>query len=125
MEILTRFSICREMKDDCEIVEVAWDGIIPSLQGSFIDVIGSSMTVTPERQKMIDFTEMYYNLPIVLIGARNGDKDISPPHLTRKSIGVQGATNHQRYDDKYFNSSIIKVYQTQNEATQDLNAGRN
>jgi polar amino acid transport system substrate-binding protein len=117
-------AVCREMNEDCEIVEVAWDGIIPSLQGSFIDVIWSSMTVTPERQKVIDFTDMYYNLPVVLVGARNGDKDTSPQHLKGKSIGVQGATIHQRYVEKYFNASNIKVYQTHDEVTQDLNAGR-
>jgi polar amino acid transport system substrate-binding protein len=118
-------AVCREMKEDCEIVEVAWDGIIPSLQGNFIDVIWSSMTVTPERQKVIDFTTMYYNLPVVIVGAKDGDKDISLQHLKGKSIGVQGGTIHQRYVEKYFGSdSTIKVYQTHDEVTQDLTAGR-
>jgi polar amino acid transport system substrate-binding protein len=118
-------AVCREMHEDCEIVEVAWDGIIPSLQGNFIDVIWSSMTVTPERQKVIDFTAMYYNLPVVIVGAKDGDKDISPQHLKGRSIGIQGGTIHQRYVEKYFGSdSSIKVYQTHDEATQDLTAGR-
>lgn len=117
-------AVCRKMKEDCEIVEVAWDGIIPSLQGNFFDVIWSSMTATPERQKVIDFTDMYYNLPIVIIGSKDGDKDISPEHLKGKFIGVQGGTIHQRYVDKYFSESAIKVYQTHDEVIQDLNAGR-
>src|SRR6185503_14883256 len=118
-------AICGEMKEKCEIVEVAWDGLIPSLRGNFIDVIWSSMTVTPERQKLIDFSDMYYNLPNVIIGAKTGDKDISPQHMKGKSIGVQGGTIHQRYVERYFGArSNIKVYQTQDEATQDLNAGR-
>jgi polar amino acid transport system substrate-binding protein len=118
-------AVCREMKEKCEIIEVAWDGLILSVRGNFIDVIWSSMTVTPERQKLIDFTNLYYNLPIVIIGAKNGDKDISPQHLKGKTIGVQGGTIHQGYVERYFGvDSNIKTYQTHDEATQDLTAGR-
>lgn len=42
--------LCSEMKAQCEIKEVAWDGIIPSLLAKKIDVIFSSMSVTEERE---------------------------------------------------------------------------
>jgi polar amino acid transport system substrate-binding protein len=117
-------AVCREMQENCEIVEVAWDGLIPSLQGNFIDVIWSSMSVTPERQKVIDFTDVYYQTPPGLIGRKDGDKDISAAHLQGKSIGVQISTVHQRYAAKHFGRSAIKTYQTADEVTQDLTAGR-
>lgn len=117
-------AVCRKMKENCEIVEVAWDGLIPSLQGNFIDVIWSSMAVTPERQQVIDFTDVYYETPIGLIGRKDGDKDISATHLAGKSIGVQISTIHQRYAAKHFGTSAIKTYQTADEVTQDLTAGR-
>jgi polar amino acid transport system substrate-binding protein len=118
-------AVCAEMKEKCELVEVSWDGIIPALTSKQIDVIWSSMTITDERKKTIDFTNMYYNTPTVIIGSKDGDKDITPEHLAGKTIGVQVSTIHQNYVEKYFGpKSTIKTYQTQDEANQDLAAGR-
>lgn len=118
-------AVCAQMKEKCELVEVAWDGIIPSLTAKQIDVIWSSMSITAERKQTIEFTKMYYNTPTVIIGAKDGDKDISPEHLKGKTIGVQVSTIHQKYVEKYFGAgSTIKTYQTQDEANNDLAAGR-
>jgi polar amino acid transport system substrate-binding protein len=118
-------AVCKAMNEKCEIVEVAWDGIIPSLTSKQIDVIWSSMSITAERMKTIDFTDMYYNTPTVIIGQKDGDKDITPEHLKGKTIGVQISTIHQNYVQKYFGEgSTIKTYQTQDEANNDLAAGR-
>lgn len=118
-------AVCAKMHEKCELVEVAWDGIIPALTSKQIDVIWSSMSITAERKKTIDFTNMYYNTPSVIIGQKDGDKDISPEHLAGKTIGAQVSTTHQNYAKKYFGAkSTIKAYQTQDEANQDLAAGR-
>ena len=117
--------LCAKMGEKCELVEVAWDGIIPALTSKQIDVIFSSMSITAERKKTIDFSDMYYNTPTNIIGAKTGDKDISPEHLKGKAIGVQVSTIHQNYAEKYFGAgSTVKTYQTQDEANQDLAAGR-
>ena len=42
-----------------KLEDVAWDGIIPALQGGKIDLIISSMTRTEERAQAIDFSEGY------------------------------------------------------------------
>jgi polar amino acid transport system substrate-binding protein len=52
-------AVCRVMKEECSIVEVSWDGIIPALNANFFDVIWSSMGVTDDRLVTIDFTEPY------------------------------------------------------------------
>jgi len=118
-------ALCAQMGEKCELVEVAWDGIIPALTSKQIDVIFSSMSITAERKQTIDFSNMYYNTPTNIIGAKNGDKDITPEHLKGKTIGVQVSTVHQNYVQKYFGAgSTIKTYQTQDEANQDLAAGR-
>lgn len=118
-------ALCAQMGEKCELVEVAWDGIIPALTSKQIDVIFSSMSITAERKQTIDFSNMYYNTPTVIIGAKNGDMDISPEHLKGKIVGVQVSTVHEKYAQKYFGGgSEIKTYATQDEANNDLAAGR-
>jgi polar amino acid transport system substrate-binding protein len=119
-------ALCAQMNEKCELVETAWDGIIPALNSKQIDVIWSSMSITAERKKEIDFSNFYYNGNTVLIGTKNGDMNIAPENLKGKVVGVQVSTIHEKYVQKYFASAgaEIKTYQTQDEVNNDLAAGR-
>jgi polar amino acid transport system substrate-binding protein len=119
-------AVCAEMKEKCSIVEVAWDGIIPALTAKQIDVIWSSMLITDKRKETIDFTRMYYDTPPAMIGQKTGDLDVSPAKLKGKLLGVQVSTGHERYATKYLvpEGVELKTYATQDEANNDLAAGR-
>jgi polar amino acid transport system substrate-binding protein len=119
-------ALCEEMKEKCAFEPTAWDGIIPALTSKKFDGILSSMSVTPERLKTINYSNIYYNSAAVIIGNKSDDKDFSPEHLSGKTIGVQGATTHANYLDKYYKpkGANIKSYAGQDEANADLTAGR-
>lgn len=119
-------AVCAELKETCTFEGVAWDGIIPALQAKKFDLIWSSMSITEERMKTIDFSDMYYNTPSAIIGAKDGATDISPESMKGKTLGVQVSTTHERYAQKFFAPAgvNIKTYQTQDEVNQDLAAGR-
>jgi polar amino acid transport system substrate-binding protein len=119
-------AICAAGGLTCEIVPVAWDGIIPALTAGQIDAIMASMSITEERMKTIDFSDKYYNTPTVVVGTKGMEMDATPEGLTGKIIGVQVSTVHQAYVEKYFApvAAEVKTYQTQDEANQDLVAGR-
>lgn len=118
-------TVCAQLNEKCELVAVAWDGLIPSLTSKKIDVIWSSMAITAERNKVINFTDMYYDTSTVIVGAKDGDMDISPRHLGGATIGVQTASTHEKYVKKHFVAgSEIKIYPTQDDAYSDLAAGR-
>lgn len=119
-------ALCADIKEKCSIEEVAWDGIIPALQAKKFDAIMSSMSITPERAKTINFSNMYYNSAAVLIGPKSDDKDFSPDHLKGKNVGVQVSTTHAAYIAKYYEpkGAVVKTYATQDEANADLAAGR-
>lgn len=119
-------AVCKAGAMDCVITPVAWDGIIPSLTSGQIDVIMASMSITDERMKTIDFSDKYYNTPTVIVGTKGVEMAPTAEGLAGKIIGVQASTVHEAYVNKYFapTAAEVKVYQTQDEANQDLAAGR-
>ncbi|WP_377292604.1 transporter substrate-binding domain-containing protein [Rhizobium sp. SG2393] len=124
-EVEFQKAICAEAKLDCVITPVAWDGIIPALTSKKIDMIIGSMSITEERKKTIDFSDKYYNTPTAVIGAKGVAFDATPEGLAGKVLGVQASTIHADYAKKHFSTAAeIKEYQTQDEANQDLAAGR-
>lgn len=119
-------AICVHLKPaKCELKETAWDGIIPALLSKKIDVIFASMTITEERKKTIAFSIPYYNTPAAIAARKDSSIGITADSVKGKTIGVQTATIHQNYADKYFSSTAtIKVYPSQDDANADLAAGR-
>ena len=122
-------AVCAEMKDTkCELVETAWDGIIPALQAKKIDVIWASMTITDVRRQTIDFTDFYYDSPIVIIGAKaDATKlDLTDANSAKgKVFGAQTSTIHADYLKAKFGAvADVKIYDTLDNALADLVAGR-
>ena len=117
-------AVCAAAELDCVITPVAWDGIIPSLTGQQIDAIMASMSITEERLKTIDFSDPYYNTPAVIVADKSMDIEATPEALAGKIVGIQASTIHQAYAQEYFKGAELKVYQTQDDANQDLFAGR-
>ncbi len=119
-------AVCKAAEMECEVVPVAWDGIIPALTAGQIDAIMASMSITAERLQTIDFSNKYYNTPTVIVGPKGVEMAATPEGLAGKILGVQVSTVHEAYAQKHFAATAgeIKVYQTQDEANQDLVAGR-
>ena len=118
-------AICSEAKLECALTPIPWDGLIPALTSKKIDAIMNSMSITEERMKTIDFSDKYYNTPTAVIGPKDQTFDATPDGLKGKIIGVQVSTTHAAYVKKHFTGAAeIKEYQTQDEANQDLAAGR-
>ncbi len=117
--------ICNQIKAKCDIVEMAWSGIIPALQSKKIDVIFNSMTITPEREKTIAFSVPYYESHLGFIGSKKMKTDNSPAALAGKILGAQSGTIAASYlAAHYQKGSTIKLYNTQEECNADLANGR-
>ncbi len=119
-------AVCAEAKLECVVTPVAWDGIIPALTSKKIDMIMNSMSITEERKKTIDFSDKYYNTPTGIVGTKGVEMAPTAEGLKGKILGVQASTVHETYAKKHFGNSLaeLKTYQTQDEANQDLAAGR-
>lgn len=118
-------ALCAEMKRECKMVQIDWDGMIPALKGRKIDAIIASMSATPERKKSIDFTNRYYRIPVKLVRKKGANVEFNEDSMKGKTIGVQTSTTFDKHmTDLFGKVADIKRYTSNDEALLDLQAGR-
>ena len=128
--------IGREMGFDVKVVPVDWDAIIPTLKVGNIDLIASGMTITPKREKQVDFTDPYWkiNLAVVVREVKGEDGALVPQYnvfsavAPGKTIGVQRGTTSQTWLQKNLIDKGVdiklKLYDNFLLAIEDLLIGR-
>jgi polar amino acid transport system substrate-binding protein len=116
-------ALCAQMKVECTFVSQEWDGIIPALQAKKFDMILSSMSITPERKKLVDFTDKIYNTPPAIAVPKDSAAK-TPADLKGKTIGAQTSTTHANYAEKHLPDTQLKLYPTSDEYKLDIAAGR-
>jgi lysine-arginine-ornithine-binding protein len=118
-------AICTEMKADCEIVAQDWDGIIPGLRARKYDAVIASMSITEERQRVVDFSVPYYSNVLAFVAPKGTALDTSKSGLKGLVVGAQRATiAGQHLEDNFSDVVTVKLYDTQDNAYLDLTAGR-
>ena len=72
-----------------QLVDTAWNGIIPALYANKFDVIISAMTITKERAEKVLFSMPYADASNVILLRANEDKIKTADDLSGKIVGVQ------------------------------------
>lgn len=119
-------ALCAEMKVECQWTEQEYDGLIPSLKVKKIDAALSSITITEDRKKNVDFTHKYYFTSARLAMKEGSQVDDQYEALKGKRIGVQRATTTDRYVEAVLVPKGVTAvrYSTNEEIFMDLVAGR-
>ncbi|MCL2412056.1 MAG: ABC transporter substrate-binding protein [Treponema sp.] len=79
-----------------EFVNMSWIGIFDGLNANRYDVIISSVTVTPARQLVHNFSKPYFVNPLVMVRLRDGNITAqSPEELEGLDVGFQGGTTSE------------------------------
>jgi polar amino acid transport system substrate-binding protein len=89
----------KEMGVPVEFKVVDWNSIIPGLQAKQYDAIISSMNITPERAKEVNFIE-YVKMSQVFVSPKGGTQVTKDTELSGKTVAVQdGTTSHDYMKD--------------------------
>ena len=101
-----------------EILNTAWEGIIPALMTHKFDIIMAGMTVLQSRNLAVNFCEPYYYIgQCLLINKKDKDKYKSYKDLNKKGIivtsklGVTGAFTAERLMPK----AELRLFKTEAE----------
>jgi ABC-type amino acid transport substrate-binding protein len=92
-----------------EFQNVTFDGIVPGLGNNLYDAAISAMTITPEREESIDFSDPYFNADqSLLVPADSGI--LSVDDLAGTTVGVQlGTTGASTAEEYQANGQVGEV----------------
>lgn len=113
--------IAKRMGLETEIITTAWDGIIGGLLASKYDAVVGSMSITAERDKVIDFVGPYYNTKRAIF-TKSGSDITTVEQLSDAKVGVTlGETHEQWARDQGYD---INTYKGLPELLLELDNGR-
>lgn len=97
------------LNKDVVIENIAWSGLIPSLKTGKIDLIISSMTITQERKKSIDFSIPYAKTALAILANKDSEvKSIEDLDKKGKIVAVKkGSTGHLYATNNIKNAQIL------------------
>jgi ABC-type amino acid transport substrate-binding protein len=93
-------ALAQKMKLKYIIIDMDFDALIPSLTSDKIDLAISSITITEERKKRIDYSAPYYTANQVILAKTDSPLKITKiEDLRQFKIGAQNGTTGQIYVD--------------------------
>ncbi len=89
--------IAEEMGFDVKIQPMAWDGIITSLVTGKIDMVYSGMTITPERQERVSFSQPYWIVNQAVAARADSEMTIEDVLAGKVVMGAQRGSTAADY----------------------------
>ncbi|NCC25445.1 MAG: basic amino acid ABC transporter substrate-binding protein [Deltaproteobacteria bacterium] len=105
------------------IKNTAWDGIFAGLIAGKYDAVSSSVTITEERQKAMDFSEPYFEVKQGVV-VKDGSAIKTQDDLKGKKVGAQIGTTGFFTSKRLVGDSNSKSYDEVGLAIADLANGR-
>jgi polar amino acid transport system substrate-binding protein len=107
-----------------KFINTPWEGIFNALGQGDRDLLISSITITPERQQTMDFSDPYFDAA-QLIAVKDNSKVAKFDDLKKLKVGVQTGTTGDEVVTKLQgkNSTNVKRFESTPLALKELEAG--
>ncbi len=116
-------AICERVNCVAEFITTAWDGIFPALAAGEFDAVASGVTITAERDEVVDFTEPYFVVDQA-ITTRVADEDYTLVDFTGDdsslTLGAQTGTTNAMTAEDLVGRDRVQLYDDFNAAIQAL-----
>jgi polar amino acid transport system substrate-binding protein len=116
--------ICKRLNCVPQFEVAAWDGVFPAMAAGEFDMLGDAVTITPERDEIVDFSDPYVVVgQIVLVRV---DETRNAAQLKEDSaaiISTQIGTTNAIAAQKYFDNKEIVTFEDFGAAVLALMAG--
>lgn len=100
--------IAEEMGFEVKHTPISWDAIISTLVAGQLDFIGSGMTITDERKKVVDFTIPYMQIDQAVCVREDSDLNMIEALCGKHQVGTQrGCTANMWIEDNLVKKGIL------------------
>lgn len=122
-------SLAKEIAKDIGVkpvlIDAEWQGLLAGLKKGDYDVLITCMSKSETRSQNINFSDVYYELPDVIVVRKDNKIIKTQKDLKNKTVGVQLGSGSEMLVDKMKNKfKSIKRYNYNPEAFTDLKTGR-
>lgn len=108
-----------------QIENINWDGLIPSLETGKVDVVISSMTITEERAKTVDFSQPYAHTYLaLLVNKDSGIHSMEDLDQEGKVLALKKGTTGHVYADKHLTKATINALSSENACVMEVVQGK-
>lgn len=102
-------AIADKLGMELEITDMAFESLIAALQGGTVDIVLAGMTVDPERQESVNFSDSYATgIQVVIVPENSTIATIDD--LAGKTIGVQSGTTGDIYCTDDYGQEFVKQF---------------
>ncbi|MFA9398688.1 MAG: transporter substrate-binding domain-containing protein [Clostridiaceae bacterium] len=108
-----------------KIENMSYTGLIPALTTNKIDMVLSSMTITEERGKVVNFSDPYAKSYLsLLINKDSSVKSADDLNDSNITIAVKKGTTGHVYASEHFKNAKINVYDSVSACVLDVSQGK-
>lgn len=90
-------AIAKDQDFKIEFEAMDFGGIIPALQAKQLDIAIAGMSITPERKKIVDFSDPYFEAGLILVVKEDENTIKSVDDLKGKKVAVKKGTTGAKY----------------------------
>jgi polar amino acid transport system substrate-binding protein len=121
IELITK--ILENLNYTVQVQDISFSSLIPSLQAGTIDVIAAAMTITDERDEVIDFTNPYYEANQSILTLSTTDLNLTSDDQVKNltiTIGAQTGTTGAGWAEDNMPNATLQKYDLYVDAVLDL-----
>jgi len=113
---------------EIEIQDLGFDSLVPALQAGKVDILAAGLEMTPERVKVIDCSDSYWETKQGVLVRENSDLNIITVLSQGHKVGTQkGAAQMTWMQDNLIKKGVnlkLELYETNDLGIMDLVNGR-
>lgn len=110
---------------EIRIENIAFDGLIPALVTGKVDMVMSSMTITPERSKTVDFSAPYANALLGILTNKKSDvKSIEDLNQKGRKIAAKIGSTGYLYAQKHLANAAITALPDESACVMEVATGK-
>lgn len=117
-------AIAEEAGFKIDIKPMKFTGVMAGLESGRYDIGIAGITITEERDKVIDFSDPYYEAGLIIAVQEDTTNIQIPEDLAGKKVGTRTGTTSHTYIKNNIPEAKLYTYESIVQAYQDLQAGR-